>query len=79
MMPSVPPMLSPKEREMMKYSPPPSTRLLVASSEMASAVGMVTMLPTMIRMKTPHSPTVPTAYPKRRKRMAPKRVAMAVK
>ena len=40
-MPMVAPMLSPNEREMMKYSPPPSTRLLVAISEMANAVGMV--------------------------------------
>ena len=37
--------LSPNEREIIKYSPPPSTLLLVAISEMANAVGIVTMMP----------------------------------
>ena len=35
----VAPIVVPNEREMMKYSPPPSTRRLVAISEMANAVG----------------------------------------
>jgi hypothetical protein len=44
---------SPKEREMMKYSPPSSTRLLVAISDMASAVRMVTRCPSRIIPRTP--------------------------
>ncbi len=60
-MPRVPPIFSPNEREMIKYSPPPSTRLLVASSDMAMEVGIVTILPKMISAKTPQRPTVPTA------------------
>ncbi len=75
----VAPILSPKEREMMKYSPPPSTLLLVAISEMARAVGMVTICPSRITPITPQNPRVPTANPKRRKRTAPRMVAMAVK
>ncbi len=62
----------------MKYSPPPSTRLFVASSEMASAVGMVTRCPNKMISTTPINPRVPTAYPKRRKRMAPRMVEIAV-
>ena len=49
-----PPMDVPNEREMMKYSPPPSTRRLVEISAMANAVGMVTRWPmTTIRMVPP--------------------------
>lgn len=56
-----PPMVAPKEREMMKYSPPPSTRLLVAISAMAKAVGTVTMCPRRMMRRAPMRPTCPTA------------------
>ena len=77
--PIVPPIFNPKEREMIKYSPPPSTLLLVAISEMARAVGMVTRCPRRIIRITPQKPSVPTANPNLRKRMAPRIVDMAVK
>ena len=77
--PIVAPMFKPKERDMIKYSPPPSTLLLVAISEIANAVGMVTACPRNIIRTTPQKPRVPTAYPKRRNKVAPKIVDMAVK
>lgn len=77
--PMVEPIFSPKERDIIKYSPPPSTRVFVASSEMASAVGMVIRCPRMIIVKTPQNPSVPTAIPNRRKRIAPRIVEIAVK
>jgi hypothetical protein len=64
---------------MMKYSPPPSTRLFVASSERASAVGIVTACPITISRRVPQKPRVPTANPNRRKRIAPRMVETAVK
>jgi len=64
---------------MIKYSPPPSTRLFVASSEIASAVGIVREWPRMISASTPQKPSVPTANPNLRKRIAPKMVEIAVK
>src|SRR5690554_2647386 len=78
-MPMVLPILSPKERLMMKYSPPPSTRVSVASSPMARAVGRVMRWPMSTINMAPQKPRVPTAKPKRRKRMAPRMVEMAVK
>ncbi len=77
--PMVAPIFNPKEREMIKYSPPPSTRLLVASSEIARAVGIVTRCPNKIIRITPQKPSVPTAKPNRRNRMAPRMVEIAVK
>jgi hypothetical protein len=59
--PMVAPIFKPNEREMIKYSPPPSTRLLVAISEIAKAVGMATMCPSSISRITPQKPSVPTA------------------
>ena len=56
-----PPMVVPKEREMMKYSPPPSTRRLVAISAMAKAVGKVTRCPKSTMRRLPRTPTWPTA------------------
>jgi len=73
------PIFSPNDLEMTKYSPPPSTRRLVASSLSASAVGMVTVWPINMTRITPQKPICPTAIPKRRKRMAPSMVDMAVK
>src|SRR6056297_89440 len=73
------PMFMPNDREMTKYSPPPSTLLLVAISERASAVGMVTRCPRRIIPITPQNPRVPTANPNLRKRIAPRMVEMAVK
>lgn len=78
-MPMVAPIFSPKERDMMKYSPPPKTRLLVASSDIANAVGMVTRCPSKMMNMTPQKPNVPTAQPKRRNSIAPNIVDMAVK
>ena len=75
----VAPILSPKEREIMKYSPPPSTRLFVASSEMAKAVGIVSECPTIMIRKAPQNPRVPTAKPNLRKRIAPTIVEIAVR
>ncbi len=63
---------------MMKYSPPPSTRLLVAISESARAVGMVTICPSNMIRITPQNPRVPTAKPKRRNKIAPRIVETAV-
>ena len=60
-MPIAAPMVRPNEREMMKYSPPPSTRRLVAISEIASAVGSVTRWPSRTISSAPNSPTLPTA------------------
>ena len=51
--PMVAPIFSPNEREIIKYSPPPSTLRLVAISEMASAVGMVTRCPSRMIRITP--------------------------
>ena len=76
--PMVAPILRPKEREMMKYSPPPSTRVLVDNSEMARAVGMVMRCPKTTSNKVPVKPMVPTANPNRKNRMAPKMVEIAV-
>lgn len=75
----VEPIFSPNEREMIKYSPPPCTRLFVASSDIANAVGMVTMCPSKIINITPQNPRVPTAKPNRKKSIAPKIVDIAVK
>jgi hypothetical protein len=72
-------MFKPNEREMMKYSPPPSTLLLVAISEMANDVGIVTRCPKIIIRITPQKPSVPIAYPKRRNKIAPSIVEIAVK
>ena len=75
----VAPIFNPKEREIIKYSPPPSTLLLVAISEIAKAVGMVTICPNNIIRMAPQKPTVPTAKPNLKNRMAPSIVDMAVK
>ena len=75
----VAPMFNPNEREIIKYSPPPSTRLFVDISLMARAVGMVTRCPKRIINTTPQKPSVPTAYPNRRNNMAPNMVEIAVK
>ncbi len=66
-----PPMVVPNDRDMMKYSPPPSTRRLVAISAIASAVGIVTACPRRMIHSVPRKPVWATAYPKRRKRIAP--------
>ena len=50
-----------KEREMMKYSPPPSTFWLVAISARAIAVGIVTRWPIRMIATVPRNPTLPTA------------------
>jgi len=75
----VAPIFSPNDLEMMKYSPPPSTRLFVASSDRANAVGIVSEWPKIINSKAPQKPKVPTANPKRRNRIAPRIVDIAVK
>jgi hypothetical protein len=77
--PIVDPILSPNEREMIKYAPPPSTRVLVASSEMANAVGTVIRCPRIMMASTPKKPSVPVVNPRRRKRIAPRIEEMAVK
>ena len=77
--PIVPPIFRPKEREMIKYSPPPSTFSLVAISERASAVGIVTECPSRMIRIVPAKPSIPTAKPKRRNRIAPSMVDIAVK
>lgn len=77
--PMVAPIFKPKERDIMKYSPPPSTLLLVAISEMARAVGMVTMCPNKMINTAPQNPIVPTAKPNLKNKMAPSMVEMAVK
>ena len=77
--PIVAPIFSPKDREMIKYSPPPSTRWFVAISDMAMAVGMVTRCPSKIMAITPMKPSVPIAKPKRRNNIAPNMVDIAVK
>lgn len=75
----VAPILSPNEREMIKYSPPPSTLLFVAISEIARAVGMVTIWPSKMMRMAPQNPNVPTAKPNLRNKIAPKIVDIAVK
>lgn len=75
----VAPILSPNDREIMKYSPPPSTRLFVASSDRAKAVGIVSECPIIIISKAPQKPRVPTAKPNLKKRIAPSIVEIAVK
>ena len=77
--PIVAPILSPKDLEIIKYSPPPSTLLLVASSERAKAVGIVSQRPRSTISITPQKPSVPTAYPNLRNRIAPRMVEIAVK
>ena len=67
-----PPIVVPNEREMMKYSPPPSTLRLVAISAIARAVGTVTMCPSRMISTPPARPVCPTAYPKRRNMTAPR-------
>jgi hypothetical protein len=52
---------------------------LVAISDIASAVGMVTKCPKIIIPITPQKPIVPTANPKRKNNIAPRMVEMAVK
>ena len=54
-------MFVPKERLMMKYAPPPATRRLVAISETARTVGIVTRCPISMIMRLPKSPTWATA------------------
>jgi hypothetical protein len=51
----------------------------VAISEIAKEVGIVTKCPKNIIKSVPINPSVPTAYPKRRKRIAPSMVDIAVK
>ena len=75
----VAPIFNPNEREIIKYSPPPSTRLLVAISDKARAVGIVTKWPSKMIIITPQNPSVPTAKPKRRNKIAPRIVEIAVK
>lgn len=75
----VAPIFRPNEREMIKYSPPPSTRLLVANSDIARAVGIVTVCPRSIINITPQKPKDPTANPKRKNKTAPRIVDIAVK
>ncbi len=75
----VAPIFNPKEREIIKYSPPPSTLLFVAISEMARAVGMVTICPSNMMSTAPQKPSVPTANPNLRNKIAPNMVEMAVK
>lgn len=77
--PMVEPIFRPKEREMIKYSPPPSTRRLVAISERDKAVGIVIKCPRRTTPIAPQKPNVPTAKPKRRNNTAPRMVDMAVK
>jgi len=72
-------MFNPKEREIIKYSPPPSTFLLVAISDNANAVGTVTRCPINMIIKTPQKPKVPTAYPNLKNNIAPSMVEIAVK
>jgi hypothetical protein len=72
--PMAPPIVLPKDREMMKYSPPPSTLRFVAISAMAKAVGTVTMCPNRMMRNAPTRPACPTAYPKRRNMTAPRMV-----
>ncbi len=78
-MPMAPPISRPKEREMMKYSPPPSTFWLVAISARDMAVGMVTTWPIRMITTAPAKPTFPTTYPNRRNIIAPRMVEMAVR
>ena len=77
--PMVEPIFNPNEREMMKYSPPPSTRVLVANSEIANAVGIVIKCPRRIIAKIPKKPNVPSPNPNLRNRIAPKIEEIAVK
>ena len=70
--PMVAPIFNPNEREIIKYSPPPSTRLFVAISEIAKAVGMVTICPSRMIRIAPQKPNVPTANPNLRNNIAPK-------
>ena len=70
--PIVAPIFNPNDREIIKYSPPPSTFWLVAISEIASAVGIVTKCPMRTIKNTRKNPRVPTANPNRRKRIAAK-------
>ena len=75
----VPPIIGPKERLIIKYSPPPSTLRFVEISAMAMAVGMVIKCPIKIIKMVPIIPACATAYPKRRNRMAPNIVLMAAR
>lgn len=78
-MPIVAPMFSPNDLEIIKYSPPPSTLLLVAISDIARAVGIVTIWPSRIIKTAPQNPTVPTAKPNLKNKIAPSIVDIAVK
>lgn len=78
-MPIVAPMFRPNDLEIIKYSPPPSTLLLVAISEIAKAVGIVTIWPSRIISTAPQNPTVPTAKPNLKNKIAPNMVDIAVK
>jgi hypothetical protein len=51
----------------------------VAISDKASAVGIVTICPNNIIRITPQKPTVPTAKPNLKNKIAPKMVEIAVK
>ncbi len=57
----VEPIFKPNEREIIKYSPPPSTRVLVAISDTANAVGIVMRCPNNTINMAPQNPNVPTA------------------
>ena len=59
--PIVPPINIPKERLIMKYAPPPSTRRFVAISAIASAVGIAMAWPTIMISSEPNSPAWATA------------------
>lgn len=74
-----PPIFSPKDRLIIKYSPPPSTRWLVAISEIAIAGGIVTPCTRRIIPSVPKNPRLPTAHPNLRNNTAPKIVEIAVK
>ena len=54
-------MVGPNERLMMKYAPPPATRRLVAISDTASTVGMVTRCASAMIPSDPPKPAFATA------------------
>jgi len=77
--PIAPPIESPKDRLIMKYSPPPLTFRFVAISAIASPVGIVMACPKRMIIRVPHNPRLPTAYPKRKNRIAPRIVLIAAR
>lgn len=74
--PIEPPYSAPSARLIMKYAPPPLTRVFVAIAESESAVSVVIAFDATTMASAVHRPAFPTTWPKRRNMMTPRIVSV---